>query len=940
MLQDSTMRSVHGDPLAVAVVVPIYNVEQYLSECLESVAAQTVFEQLQVILVDDGSTDSSGEVAASFAALHDNVTLIRQQNGGLGAARNRGLREVTAPLVTFLDSDDRLTPGALETLRRILLEGDAEVAIGRMQTFPKPTRWPWLKHLDEESKVLHGIEHAESLIHGASVCNKLFRTASLRRMGLQFGEGTHFEDVFVSLPVLLAADRIALTSTVVYEYRQRAGGGSIMNSIWSRTQNFWDHLAVEEFLARLRPSIPGPRRQVLDVFMVRSFQGFALRAPEALEERDLRIFFERCVALYGSTAPDLIHRGTLDARHRIAYVAFCLGDWDLFRGREDVIDGLEVLEDGKLCLLLRGERSPDMLQYLLRVQRSVVMVESLEPEAGGSKVRIGGHVVVDGLPLHRRIPCDLHIKLSDRDGGLRVRNEQRRVSAGGSVSVDWSGFVAEVPAEALGSGLHRLEIGFLTATGVHAVPARPSNGALRSARVLHLAGRRAVLVKQHTAAALRVLQGEGSSLRIRWGWGRLLDDVKHVLRRRPLWGARLLRLLTLPFMRSDVWLLGERRDTAQDNSFALFQYLRANRPEINAHYVLDQHSRRYPEVRALGHVVRHSSLRHKILMLHARALVNSYDIDAYLLPDGWATSKYLHYLAWRVGSRRVFLQHGVIYNDVSSPLRRGITGLDVFLASAEREAEAIREGMDYSAQVAVTGLPRFDQLNRGPVGRRILMMPTWRSQLVRPSYARDRAVSVDFDQSHFATFWKQLLHDPRLLDLLDRSDTTLEFFAHYEMAEVVGSLVPDHDKVLVSHHHSRSVQQAILDASLFVSDWSSTFFDAAYAGRPVVLAPFDEGDFRTHQYAKGYFDLERDGFGPVVTTVDDAVAAITRYVEGGFVRDEVFEERARTFFLHRDTRNCERAVEAISRAIAGQTVSLAELPAAEIVDVANLGLAS
>jgi glycosyltransferase involved in cell wall biosynthesis/CDP-glycerol glycerophosphotransferase (TagB/SpsB family) len=937
------MSSASGTPAqlngesSVALVVPIYNVQKYLDECLESVAAQTIFDRMQVVLVDDGSTDSSGDMAATFAARYPNVTLVRQENRGLGGARNRGLEQVTAPLVTFLDSDDRLPEDAIETLLNVLIEHDADVAIGKMMTFPRPTAWPWLKHLKEESTLLHGIENAEDLIHGSSVCNKLFRTEMLREMGLQFGERTHFEDVFVSLPVLLTADRLALTSTVVYHYRQRAAGGSIMNSLWSRTQNYWDHLAVEEFLADLRTHVKGARKLVLDLFLVRSFQGFALRAPDVFSGDELETFYARSLALYERMGPEVIRKGCLDARHRVAFVAFLLGDQELFVRRTEAIQGLDVMQNGRLTLALR-QPLPDMLQCLLRAERSAVLVESAEAVDGGDAIRLRGRFTVDGLTLSQPVPATLVVRLSDSDVAHPAHNERRHIASSGTVTEDWSGFVCTVPASALTSGRHRIHLGFVTDNGTAYVALRPSNGALRSARTLDLTRRRAVLIKQHTVAVLRVAVG-GRALAARWGFGRALDDVKHALKRRPLWVPRILRLLTVPFVKSDIWVLGERRDTAQDNSFALFRHLRRHRQDIKAYYVIDKSSPQYAEVRSLGRVVAHSSLKHRFLMLHARALINSYDIDSYLMPDGWATSKFLHYLTWRVGSRRIFLQHGVTYNNVSAALHRGVTGLDLFVATAEREAEAVRSGMGYSDQVAVTGFPRFDNLTQDPVGRRILLMPTWRTQLVRPSYARDREAAVEFEKSAYATFWRSLLSDPRLLELLRRTDTTLEFFGHYEMAEVIGSLVPEHDKVVVSHHGTRSVQQAILDASLFVTDWSSTFFDAAYAGRPIVLAPFDEEEFRATQYAAGYFDLERDGFGPVVRTVEDALAAITGYVENGFQREPVYEERLAAFFTHNDTANCERVIDAIDRVIDGQASSASAsrpAPAAESVGVLEL----
>src|SRR6478736_7892917 len=99
----------------VSVVVPIYNVEHYLRDCLESLATQT-FEDLQVVMVDDGSTDGSAAIAQEFAERDPRFTLVSQANGGLSAARNTGIESATGELLAFVDSDDVVAPNAYELL--------------------------------------------------------------------------------------------------------------------------------------------------------------------------------------------------------------------------------------------------------------------------------------------------------------------------------------------------------------------------------------------------------------------------------------------------------------------------------------------------------------------------------------------------------------------------------------------------------------------------------------------------------------------------------------------------------------------------------------------------------------------------------------------------------------------------------------------------------
>src|SRR5690349_2747823 len=109
--------STTGGPIVapVSIIVPIYNVEPYLEACLESLVAQT-WSDIEVVMVDDGSPDSSAEIAETFVERDARFRLIRQENGGLGTARNTGIRHASGDFLAFLDSDDMLPLTAVETM--------------------------------------------------------------------------------------------------------------------------------------------------------------------------------------------------------------------------------------------------------------------------------------------------------------------------------------------------------------------------------------------------------------------------------------------------------------------------------------------------------------------------------------------------------------------------------------------------------------------------------------------------------------------------------------------------------------------------------------------------------------------------------------------------------------------------------------------------------
>ena len=103
--------------MLLSIIVPVYNVEQYLRKCVDSLLAQDLSsEEYEIILVDDGSTDQSGTICDEYATSHTNVKVVHQQNGGLSTARNRGIDVSQGEFVQFVDSDDYLEPNVLKTL--------------------------------------------------------------------------------------------------------------------------------------------------------------------------------------------------------------------------------------------------------------------------------------------------------------------------------------------------------------------------------------------------------------------------------------------------------------------------------------------------------------------------------------------------------------------------------------------------------------------------------------------------------------------------------------------------------------------------------------------------------------------------------------------------------------------------------------------------------
>src|SRR5436309_14441323 len=171
----------------ISVVVPIYNVEEYLEPCLESLAAQTV-EDLEVVMVDDGSTDGSRAIAEGFAGRDGRFRLITQPNGGLSAARNTGIDAAGGEFLAFVDSDDILPRNAYALLLWALENTGSDFATGNVHRL---TRWvtsqsAFLAKTFAETRLKTHVTKYKPLLADRVAWNKLFKRAFWDRQQYRF----------------------------------------------------------------------------------------------------------------------------------------------------------------------------------------------------------------------------------------------------------------------------------------------------------------------------------------------------------------------------------------------------------------------------------------------------------------------------------------------------------------------------------------------------------------------------------------------------------------------------------------------------------------------------------------------------------------------------------------------------------------------------------
>jgi glycosyltransferase involved in cell wall biosynthesis len=383
---------------------------------------------------------------------------------------------------------------------------------------------------------------------------------------------------------------------------------------------------------------------------------------------------------------------------------------------------------------------------------------------------------------------------------------------------------------------------------------------------------------------------------------------------RPYKGKRLREIVVarLPWNRKryhQAWVVMDRLSDADDNGERLFEYLHRQRPDINAWFVLDPTSPDWERLqRAYGkRLVAYGTPRWKNLMAHCINMVSSHLATPMSNPKAMRN---LPHRDWKF----TFLQHGVIKDDLSLWLNSKRMDLIVVSTPAEFASLAAEHSRyDFTERdVALVGLARFDRLQRVasecPDPDLVLVAPTWREALTQRGEGL-KSVAPGFEDSDFVKNWLGLLNDPDFLAAAKAAGKKVGFLPHPNLQSALPGL-PIPDEVEVLTFAGQDVQRFFARAALMVTDYSSMAFNSAYLDRPVVYFQFDRDEFfaGAHTSRPGYFDFERDGFGPVTQTISDTTSAV-RTLLGGTPGEYV--ERMAATFPARDGKCCERTVAAI-----------------------------
>ncbi len=884
-----------------SVIIAIYNAEKYVAESIESILNQDYdIEKIQLILVDDGSKDSSFEICKTYAEKHrENIILVHKENGGVSSARNVGMRFAKGKYINFLDSDDLFSANTFKTVFNFFEKNEkkTDVVTVKVELFGAKKGDTWFnKKFSKGDRIIDLWKEPQVYLNAV---NSTFFHSRISNQ-LVFDEQLCIsEDLKVVNTVMMNRWTLGVLASCKFYYRIHTVVEASLSSAARLKENWYFPYLDRVYMWLYKKSyaqascFPPYLQHTLYRDLYNRFNDNkecmqVLKTPERLAEYKEKLF----EAL--SLIDDKVIRGIdmINSDYQVYFFSKKYGAPNISVNGDSVLfswnDGALTVSK-KLAIMYENckvkNKTLSLEGYLIINNAGVDFKDSdikfFVDGCGEITPTIFENTTNDKLAFadeyifkRKYFKVDIsmrNVNCSEIRAYVRHDGQEIPFSYGGSCK--WFGVSADI-----------------------------QNSYYYENKALLFFKERKLYVKKsgcfdrnrHERIYLSYLREKGkSSAEYKKGYRvRTLHNLLKIFKVRP------------------VWIVSDRRISAGDNGEAFYKYLKG-KIGINKYFAIEQTSEDYKRLKKLGFkLLQPGSNKFKMKYLIADAIVSAHFEDDQLTP---VTNKFIPDIVQK--KKHIFLQHGIIKDDLSSVYSRKNQKLDMFVTSSKPEYDSIVNTQMYFADASVTkltGLPRYDYLSNDEK-KIILVIPTWRRSAVdhMNHETGNWELKSDFEDTYYFKFYSELLTNERLKAVLEDKGYRLCYFPHSNML-ASNKYFEELGSVDIIDGEERNYSKLFAQASLMVTDYSSTAFDFGYLRKPIIFCQGDKEEFfGSHTYTEGYFDYERDAFGKITYSLDEAIDEIIKLVESGCRLEKKYLDRINGFFPYNDKNNCKRVYNEI-----------------------------
>ena len=875
-----------------SVIMPIYNTGRYLDESISSIINQTIgFENIQIILVNDGSLDKTEEISLLYKQVYpNNIIYIKLEHGGVSKAKNIGINYATGNYITFLDPDDKWDYMAFYYIALFFkYNKNIDFVAARLKFFELLDTYHPLDYKFYATRIVNlSEEYNCTHLSGSST---VFKSSFIK--GKYFEENIScYEDALFINNILLIKPIMGLIREAIYYYRKRA-------DFTSNTQTHNNEIDfylytiknVHQYLldsSKILYQIAQPFIQFFigyDVlFRIDTkaykylnkirYNEYCRIIESLLKQIDDKYILEQKILSYKIKIFTLSKKYHKDLRHEIIFVneSFKYSNHTLInlKKHKNIIIW-RILEIKNNILHLEGKDNFWMPRenffYFCKIGN-----ETYYPKY--SYYSSYDFITLYGIVEKGRIiTFDIPLKYID----IQIFN----------FYISYNDFIIEIFPS----------LGWFT----HIPPIK--NGYYISSKYIVKYIYKRITVYKYKDNLIKLFE----------------EKYLKELKKQNKFYIIELRKKSIKYYRNklkkkeEIWIICDRPDRAGDNGEFFFRYLNDKKPKgIKSFFIIRKNCSDYNRLKKLGNILKFGSSRHLNMFLKADKIISS-------MPHTWVDNPFgkdRKYLMDLFHFDLIFLQHGIIKDDLSEFLNRIHKNINLFITSTKKEYKSIFT-FNYGyprKNVILTGLPRYDNLYRFneiiKKEKLILIIPTWRMNIrgTINTITYESIHSDTFKYTNFFKFYNNLINHQRLIYIMKIYNYTGIFCLHPSLSS---QYIDFNKNQLFSIKNKCKYQEYLIKASLLVTDYSSIFFDFAYLRKPVIYAHFDYEEYRKNHYKKGYFDYKKDGFGPISYDLQSTIDEIINEIENNCSLRKKYKKRINKFFTYFDGNNNERLYKAI-----------------------------
>lgn len=876
-----------------SIVMAIYNVEKYLEEAILSVINQDIgFEKyVQLILVNDGSPDNSNKICEKYKQMYpNNIVYIEKENGGVSSARNEGMKYIEGKYMNFLDSDDKLELNALSKVYDFFEEvyKYTDVVSIPVYFFEAKEGNHLLNYKYKKTRQINLLKEYKNI---QMFVNSVFIKSEFKDE-FKFNTNMKYaEDAELVNRILLNKETMGVVNKTNYWYRFRYDASSAVQVGNQRKEWYIDNLKNFS-LGLIKYCIEN--------------RGYVPKFIQYLVMYDLQWRFRL----------NKINESVLNDSEKEEFMS-------LIKEVLRYIDDKIILEQGSITtahklyiLKLKNGKSFNLKLISSPNNIEIMLNENYVDSICNENIRVDlidvkhGYLCIEGA-IGKIIPeerCEIVVYINDKE--FLTETIDRSINNEKSLDVvikEIQGFKCRIPID-LNSKEQIVKIYLkikdsLIRTNLTLGKFVMINKDLSNSYFSTETHR--VVFKYNSFILLK------NSLKVNFGREyRLLTELLKKKQRKVVC-IRMLYFLSKLINKKKIWLFMDRTDKADDNAEHLYKYSLKQNDNVKKYFVVKKDSPDFERIKSYGNVVAYQSMYHKWLILNSDMIISSHIEDSIRVPfRGNGT-----YLRELLKYKFVFLQHGIIMNNLSTWLNKYNKNIDLFVTTVNKEYESIlTEDYGYDENVVkLTGLPRYDNLEN-KIKKQILIMPTWRSNTVNEFDQTKgiRTYNEKFKESEYFKTYNRLINNSDLIDMCKKYGYKVIFCPHPAIHQQIEDFTKN-DYVEICKYNE-SYQKLFNESSILITDYSSINFDFAYLKKPILYYQFDRETFYSGQiYTSGYFDYDTMAFGDICFDEKDLLLKISDLINNNAEMSDKYKSRVDSFYRYTDKSNCKRVYDEIVR---------------------------